>query len=275
MSAPSFLTRAKGCEVPRVTPKPIYSSWSVFELSELEFHQAIFNAGRNCQSFESLGEGRVKIQGVIYRSSSPASPQYVFRRRGDFWEIKFRGLKVHIAHQLGFEHIRRLIQNPGENCDCLQLGAGPALTFATLHSGGNRSKTKDDEHDEGRIVDYAKGDLPCIDKKAIGKILEEKHYLEEQLSEAKTSGATEKIHELEEKIDKIEGYLAETTYNGQPRHKGGDRSKARKAVSNAITRALKTLRVYHPALAKFLADRLSMGFTLSYTPDPAVNWRTD
>lgn len=275
MSASSFLTRANGCEVPRVTPKPNYSSRIVFELSESEFLQAIWNAGRECQSFESLGEGRVKIQGVIYSSSSPASPQYVFRRRGDFWEIKFDGLEVYIAHQRGFEHIRWLIQNPGENCDCLQLGAGPALTFATLHSGSNRSKTKDDEHPEGHIVDSANVDLPCIDEQAIGEILEVLDYLKEQLSEAKKSGDTEKIHELEEKIDKIEVHLGKNTYNGQPRHKGGDRSKARKAVSNAITRALETLRRHHPALAKFLADRLSMGLKLSYTPDSAVNWLTD
>ena len=249
---------------------------TVLDLPHEKYCRHLIDAGLERHAVEFVGEECVKIRGKIYRCLNPASPPHIFRPCGEYYQIKFARLEVLLRRHVGFDHIHEIMRNPGKVLGCIEL---MDLSMEKRREGGSKGKsliTQDTAMSEGLQVDNAEEDWLGIDEKTIAVLLKKKRDLEEESIAARDSGDIEEYQRLDLDAGKIEDYLNQHTYDGKPKPEGCDRSKARKAVSIAITRALQSLKIHHPPLAAFLKPpRITMGFTFCYVPDSAVKFISD
>lgn len=217
--------------------------------------QATKVAGRN--------DARVALQ--------PELENYIFRRTGDYWQLRFRGNDVvdGVMDRDGMTYIHHLIGRPGTDVGCLEL-------YRRRHpENGTRrheSPEREDEGFEGRSVDG-----PHVDDITDNAEKEKAVWFQ---------GIKEKQAELEKAEndrdfaakDRIKGELeklraeAAGTIRLQGSGQASSRSFATEAkrcsntVSKRLHEAIDHIRTHSGPLADYLEKSISTGMTCKYTP---------
>ncbi len=176
----------------------------------------------------------------------PGAAKFVFRNKGQFWELAFEGKPISVRATKGVAYIAELLRSPGREIFVAELfGAANGMTTVPIGSSGE-----------------------IIDRTALRGYRDRAEDLRDQLAEAdknNDSGRREAINaELEKLGDQM---LAARGLSGRLRHGQDDRDRIRKSVSMAIDRAIKAIQKDNPPLAKHLDLQLKRGYFPSYSAD--------
>ena len=183
------------------------------------------------------------------------APRYFFRRKGGAWEVRFQGGRPFILlPSKGAAYLHLLLQHAGRPVSAAQL----AVSIA--------------KHPE-RFALGSKGEV--MDRE--GLTAYRSHYLDlqEQFDKARKSGDEVLMGQFQKEMAALLQAIHEASdHRGRPR-KTDDRERVRKAVTNAIRRAVKDIAKYDKALGKHLrAPRLQCGRKPCYDPPEGVAWET-
>lgn len=211
-------------------------------------------------------------------AADPKSPEYVFRREGDVWAFRFRGAKgFAMKPKRGFEYIRALLDRKGEYLTALKLieicGTHPPPTYpAASVDGADEEVSSPDGHVtiSSRPRETAMG----IDQRAIDDLKKRRSELLGERREAREMCDTASVANFDKEITWIRRYLSrETRRGGRPRSETPEQKRSRKAVSNAIDRAIKEIGRHDESMAKHFNDEIDTGFFLRYH-ESGVPWKT-
>lgn len=179
----------------------------------------------------------------------------VFRRDGQMWTLTFDGDTVHMRDGKGLSYIYQLLRSPRQPIQAAELMAAAA----------------------GRAVgSFAMGSAGAIlDDTAISQYKSRLVALQSEIGDAERNNDIGRKEVLEGEREQITRQIRSATgLGGRRRKSNDDAEKVRKAVSNAISRAIKAIRKSHRSLADHLQRLIERGQQLSYTGD-GTPWNTE
>ncbi len=216
---------------------------------------AEFGAPRREAAVRSRLEAPAPVSPVSPVSpAAPASPatarhatQAALLRRGDHWEVSFRGTTAVLADLKGIGYLARLLSEPGRELHVLDL----------VVSGVD---------DQG---------LPVLDEEAKASYRRRLVEVDEDIAEAERNHDDARRELAERDRDYLVAELsAAVGLSGRARTTGGTAERARGAVTRSVRYALGRLGEQHPDLGAHLARTVRTGAFCSYQPDPLapVEW---
>ncbi|WP_428265596.1 hypothetical protein [Haliangium sp.] len=208
-----------------------------------------------------LVDGKLEPSCLLRRSLSPHSHTPAtridesarFRQHADCWELCFvDDESIYLNDLRGLAYLHVLVQSPGRTYTAAELRA--------IVSGGPVAP----EHDFDQLAD----------EQALRAYRDRVRALRAELDVAASHHDLGRSERLQFELDAIEGELRRCVgLGGRPR-RVGDAERARKAVSNALYRALRVIRSHRPALAEHFDSALVIGHSLSYRPQSDIEWET-
>lgn len=190
-------------------------------------------------------------------AATPA-PDYALICEGATWRIHFRGDTFSARHAIGFDQLAHLLihwQHAFDPIEARQL-VDPRELGQTCPNGESRETEGSSETASAEAILRIKRQLQKLGQEA-----------------AENEGHEAALHEIAHERDTLEHELIRiTTPDGRVRREGGTMDKARKSVSNNIYRVLKRVAQNNKACARHLTLRLSLGFSMTYTPDFGEEW---
>lgn len=178
----------------------------------------------------------------------------------------------------GIKYIKLLVQHPTKvySVNSLDLLVNPSVASDTdesiLDDFGN-----DANGDANYLIsnNVASALDDAIDELAIKSYKKRLQDLKEQIEDSKERGDEDKQQELEKEEDNIKKYLIANLNNlGRSRALDSAYDNKRKAILNAITRAINQIALIDEALATHLRSSITTGSSCSYTPNSPVSWNT-
>ena len=199
-----------------------------------------------------------------------------FIKRGDWWEISFKGKSTIISNIKGLRYIHELLTKPGEDISCYDLEktidiSDPEILDAKKISASLKpdSYKKDDGAKQLPTVDRE----PIIDDQADREIKKKIKDLKYDLEKAQELYDHKKEANIREEINQILKY-----YNSSRNKYGGKRvfptgpEKSRQRVLKNITTAQNKIRKRLPALADHLKEYLDTGNDCKYKNQDSIEW---
>lgn len=203
------------------------------------------------------------------RESMPKAQLAVFVLQEGRFSISFGGASFSIGPLKGMFYLQQLVANPNVP---IQAKALWDLAIDQRH---------DSNEDQGLDTDYSatmqtsEGSLPSTDRQTIKDALQRQAQIDLELQQAVASKDHDAVKKLEREHDGIERYLKQATDSeGRPRKERGTSGRSRTSVSNAINRAIETIRETNQDLAEHFRASLKLGSTVAYAPSGAVSWQT-
>lgn len=190
------------------------------------------------------------------------TPEAVFRRKGELWELAFAGQTISLPDLKGLHDLAVLLARPGVEVHALQL-VSPVKVPAAVGAG------------EG--LDGVEGDLgPLLDDAAREAYRAKISALREDIAEA------EAIHDLaraEQGREELEALTASLTaaygLGGRSRRAGDPAERARTTVTSRIRSTITRIEGLHPALGAHLRHAVRTGTYCCYDPETPVAWQLD
>jgi len=187
------------------------------------------------------------------QTATPTDKGPAFLCEGATWRVSFENETGTVKDCTGMRYIARLLETPGREWHCAEMLAvdgGQPYTPPPVSAG--------DASDLKSIKDYRRR-------------LDE---IETEIMAAQNAGNPESVLALKEEGERIEKHLtAVTTRTGGARKASDDNEQARKAVGNAITRAMNAIdRAKQAPLWRHLKKNLNLGNFCSYQPEQPVTW---
>ena len=172
----------------------------------------------------------------------------VFRLDGQIWTLAFDGKTVRLPDAKGLSYICQLLRRPGHLTEATELMAAPgapAIRSMALGSAGS-----------------------ILDDTAISQYKSRLAELRSEIGDAERDNDLGRKETLENEQEQIKSQLRSATgLGGRRRRSNDDAEKVRKAVSNAISRAITAVRKHHRPLADHLQRFIDCGQQLYYTGD--------
>ena len=194
----------------------------------------------------------------------------VFREEGDSWTLSFVGHSVNVKPRVGLNYIAHLLANPSQRIPVMALYFGvnggsstagqarPPAAWAAVRLGAGGSRTTGVLADSPALREY---------HRRLDEMKDEIQHAQDQNDEAR-------VLSLEREREKILRFLhASTNHKGSLKRFDGAREKARKCVSNAISRAISKISEKHIALGQHLRNSVSTGYAAAYDPDEETQWQ--
>ncbi|MBC8193361.1 MAG: hypothetical protein H8E18_13330 [FCB group bacterium] len=192
---------------------------------------------------------------AIKNTDMEVHPEYVFRLKGEYWEIGFDGNTIRLKDSKGLQYINALLKNPNQAIRSDSLTA----PHVNVSPGSREDISVQVTEKRPPVYNYAP----------------DKTY----------TAMTNKIKELEQILEELvpgsdEYFLAEDHLKKQRKERSRyfDRSgqerpqdsgeKARQSVSTAISNAKKKINKDLPELIVHLTNYLHTGFECIYDPPP-------
>ena len=182
------------------------------------------------------------------RAEPDRRPQAALIRRGDHWEVAFRGRTAMLADLKGISYLARLLSEPGRELHVLDLAA----------SG---------------VGDVG---LPVLDDEAKASYRRRLAEVEDDIAEAERNHDDARRELAERDRDYLVAELsAAVGLGGRARTTGGTAERARGAVTRSLRYALGRLEEQHPDLGAHLSRTVRTGAFCSYQPDrlAPIEWR--
>jgi tetratricopeptide (TPR) repeat protein len=199
------------------------------------------------------------------RAAEPAAPQrgqaasvQKFQRRGEYWQIAYRGQSACVRDLKGMHYLEELLADPGQPKHVLELiaGGGEPVASALPASEGLRI---------GRLEGYER----ALDGACLASYRQRLHALAEEVQEA------EQMHDLarQERLRRELAFLEQQLVTGsKARHRPTER--ARKAVYNRIRQAIQHIEDSHVELARHLVRTIQTGAHCVYRGESEAPWTT-
>ena len=169
-----------------------------------------------------------------------------FHAGGDTWTLAFDGLSVQLTSQKGFRDIARLLQQPGVEMHCLELGE--------------------------RVAEPGE-DAPVLDARASREVRERLRDLQQEVEDADASHDLARAERAREELDRLVDVMAGAFgVGGRSRALGSAAERARSAVTWRIRSAIKKIVKAHPRLGRHLENSIRTGTFCVYQPETAVRW---
>jgi len=177
-------------------------------------------------------------------TSAPCVNDRMIRKEGDYWTLVFAQKTIRLRDSKGILYLSYLLGSPGQEFPAPQL-----LATAEGHQS-TPARTSAGE---------------VLDQQAMSQYRARANEIKTEIEQARENndqGRVERLRiELESLVDEIS---AAEGLRGRSRTVGDTNERARKAVWQAITRAVEQIRRSHLALAQHLDQHLSLGTFLSY-----------
>ena len=206
-------------------------------------------------AFAEFGAPRreAAVRSQLESPSAPPAPagqvaHAALIRRGDHWEIEFRGRTAMLADLKGIGYLARLLAEPGRELHVLDL----------VVSG---------------VDDVG---LPVLDEEAKASYRRRLAEVEDDIAEAERNHDDARRELAERDRDYLIAELsAAVGLSGRARTTGGTAERARGAVTRSLRYALGRLEEQHSDLGAHLARTVRTGAFCSYQPDPLapIGWR--
>lgn len=182
-------------------------------------------------------------------------PENVFRSDGRTWQVRYAGRDLpRLLRGLGMSYLHALLRRPGvalSSAELERLVKGGRARAA----GGGAGAVMGPEEREG--------------------LAREHRELAAAIDRARRDGDEGELDRLrEEQRRPAEQVARDTGLGGRTRRLGGPAERARKAVGNAIRRAIREIRADSAALADHLTACVDCGGSPRYAPPPGVEWQT-
>lgn len=180
----------------------------------------------------------------------------IFLVDGDSHVMGLAGSRHVVPTVRGFEHLGRLLAEPGREFHVLDLAAD-----------ADGTGTRIDESDTG----------PRLDAQAKAAFAARHTELQVELDEAQQAADLGRAERLQDELDHLEQEVARAVgLGGRDRPWGGSAEKARVNVRRAIARAIKRIEAVDVALAAHLTAHVRTGMYCAYDPDLVhpVAWET-
>ncbi|MCZ7583354.1 MAG: hypothetical protein M5R36_08505 [Deltaproteobacteria bacterium] len=183
-----------------------------------------------------------------FRALQESTEPFVFRKSGDFWDVRFRGGELkHVEDNVGMLPLAFLLAKSEE--------AFAALEIDQLNSGNSEYPAPG-------------GSGASADEKTITATKGRIRELSEEITEAEANGQQTMVEKWRNEIEKLEDYLLDLiSPKGKPKYGKGDAEKIRKKISIAIDRAIKKIHEHNPDLAAHLKTSIDTGRLLIYRPN--------
>ena len=218
---------------------------------------AIDGMGGAC--FGRVGDQVTRLRQFLERGASdaaagpaPVEPDTgVLARRGDVWEVRWRGRSALVKDSKGLRDIAVLVSRPRVGVPVLELVAA---------AGGPASP----ERDLG---------VEMIDARARAEYRERLRELDEEIAAAGAAADLVRLSNAKAERDVLMSELQRALgLAGRARRLGDRGERARTAVTTRIATAVKALDAALPELARHLQTSLVTGRVCTYAPDRPVRW---
>ena len=222
--------------------------------SSLEMKRALKHdvsiLGRGVQLGMNLTVERL---GLALEVSCPSGLR-VFLHQGKHWLVVYNGVPKQVSDSAGMAYIALLLQAPGKEVHANALRASVSGRCANV------------------ILDSPQ---ELLDQRAIDDYTARLATVEELLEGRHADDDSEEKRALLAEQAWFKSELRRgATPRGKPKKKSRDVERARKSVSNAVTRAITAIRREHVPLGLHLHDSIDMGEFLIYQGDPSAHWIT-
>jgi hypothetical protein len=181
---------------------------------------------------------------------SATADEAIFRREGKVWKVSFLGKTILLPDSRGMGYIAELLRSPHRPIPAIQLaGLDSQISTIAPMSG-----------------------MPLADERALKQVHARVAALQAELEQLPENDWLRRGDRREELL-KLQAYLqGAENVRGEPRETGGVAERARKAVTNAINRAIFDISAQHPELGQHLAA-IKTGSELIYLPASIPNWQ--
>lgn len=170
-----------------------------------------------------------------------------WRPTGDGWAVAFDGKTANVPAIKGMQFLAHLLASPGKELHVTEL-----MGVTPTHAGTELV-------DDAALAAYR------------GRIAELQHLLDQADSRGDATAAIETQAELDQLTAEIR---RATSKGGRVRLTGDDSERARKAVSNRIRDAIRTISDVHPSLGRHLEKSVTTGAFCVYEPERPTTWET-
>ena len=199
--------------------------------------------------------------------------QYVFRKKGDVWEIAYRGGdEFHIKGIKGMNFIAYLLAKPNREIGVLELVA--AVEKHLPPETPYRKMSEVELDDAGLPMEVLEDDA-VLDREAFGQYKERLIELDDGHETATAIEDYEALIEIEAEKEKIVKELKAAKGLGRrPRKFSSKREKARSNVQQRIKGAVSIIREHDVELAEHLDKTINTGMYCVYKPSSSITWQT-
>lgn len=183
-----------------------------------------------------------------------------FRMVGEYWEIIYDGLEIHLLDRKGLRYLHHLLGKPNQDVGVMELEtqADPPEKGSLLYQRtGRREEDGLDAVGFDTITDGP-------DAIATRRYLLELRELETEMETAKSNGDAASMERITRERDEIQKGLSTDSI--------GQADKARKRVYAALTAVSKVIRKDNRELGRFLQQSIRTGMQCSYQPLEEVHW---
>jgi hypothetical protein len=203
--------------------------------------------------------------------------QYIFRKKGEMWEIAYRDRKDFILRDIkGLNYIAYLLRHPHQELTVLELVAAvegaqgdgttppPATISEQALSEENLSVSESDHYE-------------ILDERAKAEYVKRLQELAEEREQATMLGDDETLCKIDQETKIIgETLKAGLGLRGASRAFVTPSEKARTKVSHQISDALDKIKNHDPALYEYLKSTIRTGTRCMYGPplDTTIQWST-
>jgi hypothetical protein len=199
-------------------------------------------------------EGAAAPSAPAKKGGPRREPDYFFRQRGKLWEYRFAGGEPKILLSFtGGAYLGQLLSRPGVPVTAVELAYAVA---------------RDDRIRAAGDAGPALGETDLAAYRAMYEVAKlARQMAHEHNDPAAAEQADRTLSWLAEEMRKHRGL------GGQPRKASDDRERVRKAVGNAVRRAVGQIAEDDPAFGEHLQPpRLTCGATLGYQPGDDLRW---
>lgn len=176
-----------------------------------------------------------------------ADAEYAFRRHGNGWVITFQGKTAIMQDSRGLSYIARLLAEPRRDI--------PAVVLLAAVTGI-----------DPRVTTGSSG--PILDEQTRTEYETRFNELREELEDAEKNNDLGRIERLQSEMDVLGTEIARATGLGGRKRELTDAEKVRKAVSNAVSRAINSFdEKEYGELVRHLGVSISSGQFFRYDPE--------
>ena len=217
----------------------------------LDRYKYLYMTRRRVRTFFAQYRAEREHRRSVVQSRLPDPNLCEFRCGGEFWAVTYDGKTVYLRCSVGLSYISRLLCEPHR-----QL---PAVTLLAYRAG------IDPGYSNGSSGEF-------LDDQARKEYADRYRQLREDLNEAKGDNDLGRIPVLETELEQLSRELLRASGLGGRARELSSAEKVRKAVWNAINRAITKIEKHHEPLARHLTRSISTGLTVCYAPDPPIDW---
>ena len=184
------------------------------------------------------------------QAAGDTGPDYVFRRDGEVWTLRYGGRQVRLRDSKGLRDLHSLLARPGTAMAALDLAGGaPGRVPAATDAG------------------------EVIDAQARSAYRQRLRELEEEAAEADAAADIGRSARIAAERDALVEALTQAYgLGGRVRRSGSDAERARTAVTARVKDAIRRIGGAHPDLGRHLARSVRTGTFCVYEPDQPTIW---